>query len=684
VTDPGGERLHGYPTADNGRGALDPSPHLAPGPSPQQVRPALDRALPHSITDVNCRSTGYGAWWPRYVDAGWVPLRLPRGRKEPPPTGFTGAGAGTPDEAQQAEWSRRWPDSNIAIRMPAGVLGIDVDDYPGKHGGRTIAALEERLGPLPPTYTSTSRHDGARGIGFYQVRVDQGWKGVVAADHPDGSRTADVDLIHSGYRYAVVAPSLHPEGRQYVWRDPAGAVIDQPPAVPELPELPHAWVEALSSTGAREARQQQGAPSRTGDWVGLLPDEKPCAAVAAAQETGVLELRDGSRHDAVRRSSLKLLRLASLDHSGVGPALHRLQERFLEEAVDRSEEEARAEWSRLLLGAARQVRPPRQELMCQCTRDLFEDALRGTAGFNAGVAGTSEREVLRQLLAWARGSHTVRASQRQLGEAIGKKQPHVARVLDRLCRLGWLERVGVRRLGEGSTYRLALPAVMELSVERRTPAGSSADNSLSVTRHWLFGPSGLGRGPAETWAALPALGPRFRRGLIGVPTKRASDRGARTRTRASRLDFRPGRGATVTGVATATGKSPSTVRRHLQLLKRETLVVRDSAGTWWRLTFEPVRVAAEIGVVDRTPTLSAENKRDRLAYYGRRARPESEPGHARLRQVESGDESLIVDTSTGAVVVRAESPEDVWLLDATAKDSPANRPPSTSRRQTAK
>ena len=82
----GGQQAASDRTMDSRRAALEPSLPLASGPPPQRERSAPDRALPVSMVDVDRGSTAYSAWWPRYVDAGWVPLRLPRGRKEPPPT----------------------------------------------------------------------------------------------------------------------------------------------------------------------------------------------------------------------------------------------------------------------------------------------------------------------------------------------------------------------------------------------------------------------------------------------------------------------------------------------------------------------------------------------------------------------------------------------------------------------
>ena len=47
---------------------------------------------------------------------------------------------------------------------------------------------------------------------------------------------------------AVVAPSLHPEGRHYFWVDPDGTSNGAIPHVDQRPELPAAWLDHLNTT----------------------------------------------------------------------------------------------------------------------------------------------------------------------------------------------------------------------------------------------------------------------------------------------------------------------------------------------------------------------------------------------------------------------------------------------------
>lgn len=171
-----------------------------------------------------------------YLACGWGPLPIPQGTKDPPPDGYTGYRG----KLITADDIGRWATTNgayqVAVRVPPDVVGIDVDDYGGKHGADTVCALEARFGPLPPTWSSTSRLGTRSRIMFFRV--------------PNGTRLPGslgdgVDVIQHHHRYAVVWPSIHPEGRPYRWSDGAGQVRDDLPEVGELGELPWAWTNEL-------------------------------------------------------------------------------------------------------------------------------------------------------------------------------------------------------------------------------------------------------------------------------------------------------------------------------------------------------------------------------------------------------------------------------------------------------
>ena len=87
-----------------------------------------------------------------YWEAGWrCPLPLPIGAKKNPPEGFTGANGSDPSYADVHDWANNGKgDGNIALRLPDGVIGIDVDMYdPGGAGG-TLGAVAGYVDVLEP------------------------------------------------------------------------------------------------------------------------------------------------------------------------------------------------------------------------------------------------------------------------------------------------------------------------------------------------------------------------------------------------------------------------------------------------------------------------------------------------------------------------------------------------------
>ncbi|MFM9603574.1 phage/plasmid primase, P4 family [Streptomyces turgidiscabies] len=198
-----------------------------------------------------------------YRAAGWLgTLPIPYKEKTYPPSGFTGETGKFPTDAQCAAWLSERTRWNIALRVPQGLVGIDIDQYvkdgKQKRGADNLRAMAERegLNPLPATWSSTRRDpDGPARICWFRVP-----KGVKF----DGQPVVDVEIVQHGHRYAMVWPSVVPgdepgEWTQYAWYDPAGAESARIPGPDEMPWLPADWVEAL-----READHQPGHGSPTG------------------------------------------------------------------------------------------------------------------------------------------------------------------------------------------------------------------------------------------------------------------------------------------------------------------------------------------------------------------------------------------------------------------------------------
>lgn len=291
-----------------------------------------------------------------YYRAGWPAiLPVPVTDKHPPPVGFTGEHGADTSPEQLTSWaSNGYAGHSIALRMPDGVIGIDVDDYAKgeatKHGGATLTAYEAAWGPLPATWRSTARGGsdgpGVSAIHFYRV--------------PTGRYTTvlrpDIEIIQRHHRYAVVAPSVHMSvGARYQWYRPDGT--PSPDAVPrpgDLTELPAAWVEGLRA-GAADAGPSP-ADHGSGDRLlsGILTDEQgPCNEVSDASLQSDLALGGidpGSRHDTMTQRVRRIVGLGAYGHPGAGAALRALRERWMEMTGGEGRE---AEFDRMCTTAAR-------------------------------------------------------------------------------------------------------------------------------------------------------------------------------------------------------------------------------------------------------------------------------------------------------------------------------------------
>lgn len=312
----------------------------------------------------------YGATAWDYWAAGWRGvLPLPSGAKWPPPSGYTGWAGVEPSGADVQTWvDGREGAGNIALRLPFGVYGLDVDDYAGKTGGAAYLAALKALGPLPKTWTVSSRDDGMSGIRLYRAVLPIGrrWK-----DEPAG-HGAGIEAIHFGHRYAVVWPSMHPDtGRKYVWTGPDGDLRDgEVPRLDALPEMPAAWVEALSEPGEIRTGEMAGHDEAV-ETVNGWRDGEPCPRVRDAHGRALAGLRaaaDGSALHPVSVAGVhELVNLGHEGHAGVRRALAEHYALHVEVRAGRDGDRAVAEreWWREVRGAIGKL-PGRPLEVCDC------------------------------------------------------------------------------------------------------------------------------------------------------------------------------------------------------------------------------------------------------------------------------------------------------------------------------
>ncbi|MGD0290114.1 MAG: bifunctional DNA primase/polymerase [Candidatus Binataceae bacterium] len=150
----------------------------------------------------------------------------PCGKEPLTPHGFKDA---TNGPAQiDASW-KRWPSANVSIATGAasGVVVLDVDP---RHGGdETLAALEAGHGKLPDAPTVLT---GGGGLHQYFKHP-----GDVIHNSAGTALGPGLDIRGDG-GYVIAPPSIHPNGKEYLWE--VSSRIDEVP----LPELP-AWLLEL-------------------------------------------------------------------------------------------------------------------------------------------------------------------------------------------------------------------------------------------------------------------------------------------------------------------------------------------------------------------------------------------------------------------------------------------------------
>lgn len=309
-----------------------------------------------------------------YHGAGWSPIpvgfdnkgRLHAGQKANPVGGWTGNGAPRPSYADVHDWATNGAGiANVGLRLHDDVVGIDVDNYGPKHGGQTLADLEERLGPLPATVRSTSRLDSdpVSGIRLFKVPPGLGW-----ADPGEG-----IEVIHAGWRYVVAQPSLHPEGRDYVWIDDRTGVLGEIPSADTLPALPDAWIEHMRAKPG--TLKDHIGNVEADEYLAALATGEPCRYLAGKLvEAGPALAGGGSRHDVLNTYVAKIVRGGDQGHRGAVSALETLRAAFAAVVgADSTRKPDEGEFRRSVVGAVGLVKAtPTPETDTGCCGDLVD------------------------------------------------------------------------------------------------------------------------------------------------------------------------------------------------------------------------------------------------------------------------------------------------------------------------
>jgi P4 family phage/plasmid primase-like protien len=320
-----------------------------------------------------------------YLEAGWAPIPLPIRGKWPPPDGYTGANGKYADAEDVKKWcaakarykagNLNSAPGNVALRLPANVLGIDVDAYGEKSGADSLAEAEAEWGCLPATWVATSRTDGLSGIRLFRIPEGLAWPGQVGPG---------IELIRWDHRYVVAAPSIHDKTHKtYGWfrqvrvaegdEDSTGyELIPVGTALPEiadLAELPAQWVEGLTEGrewSARAVNESMDAEA-VREWLESRPEPNDiCAEMRRTITRYSRDIRtagdDGGAHDLARDGAWAVLGDSKQGHGGVVGALRELRGVFLEAVKRRrgrddadGERLAKEEWTRAVVRGVQKV-----------------------------------------------------------------------------------------------------------------------------------------------------------------------------------------------------------------------------------------------------------------------------------------------------------------------------------------
>jgi putative DNA primase/helicase len=163
-------------------------------------------------------------------------------------------------------WFSREPRNIGLVCAQSGIVVVDVDP---RNGGReTLAALIDKLGPLPETVTAHTGGDGEHYL-FRSIPAEL-----------DSKLGKGIDL-QRGPRQIVVEPSVHPSGKPYRW-------LHAPGVVP-IADLPAAWIDyatrkpAPRHVTAYRSHDHERQAKRAAAWI-----EKAAPSIQGSNGSGKL------------------------------------------------------------------------------------------------------------------------------------------------------------------------------------------------------------------------------------------------------------------------------------------------------------------------------------------------------------------------------------------------------------
>lgn len=126
------------------------------------------------------------------------------------------------DPVLVAQWWRVWPRANVGL-VTGGLVRLVAIDVDGETGRESLAALEQMYEPLPDTLRQTTGREG--GGEHFLFIVDDDFEMDKIRNRT--KMAPGIDVRAEG-GLIVAAPSIHPTGAQYAWRDAKTPVASMP------------------------------------------------------------------------------------------------------------------------------------------------------------------------------------------------------------------------------------------------------------------------------------------------------------------------------------------------------------------------------------------------------------------------------------------------------------------------
>ena len=165
-----------------------------------------------------------------YANLGWHVF--PCGIKKKTPITQHGVKDSTLNKKQITEWWTENPDANIAVAcgVASGICVIDIDKNDKVDGWKTVEKLVQSGNVLPETVAQVTPSGGMHLIYQYDREVK----------NENSKRFPGIDIRTNGY-YILLAPSIHPNGSVYQWKEnlnPFGYALSSFPG----------WIKEAEST----------------------------------------------------------------------------------------------------------------------------------------------------------------------------------------------------------------------------------------------------------------------------------------------------------------------------------------------------------------------------------------------------------------------------------------------------